>query len=125
MEQPASWLAAPQATGQNFRCPDVFCSRSFDHRASRRRLELGRGGRCRMPLVDLNLMIAAASVPGEVCRFLREAERRIERFQRTSRISDFVPSDCGRAYGVLRALAAADLAPGHLFCEWGSGFGVV
>jgi hypothetical protein len=26
---------------------------------------------------------------------------------------------------VLRALAAADVLPGNLFCEWGSGFGVV
>jgi hypothetical protein len=78
-----------------------------------------------MPLANLNLTIAANSVPGEVRRFLREAERRIERFQRTTRIWGFVPSDGGRAYGVLRALAAAHLTPGGLFCEWGSGFGVV
>jgi hypothetical protein len=36
-----------------------------------------------------------------------------------------VPSDFTRAYNVLRSLADADLAPGSLFCEWGSGFGVV
>jgi hypothetical protein len=37
----------------------------------------------------------------------------------------FVPSDFARVYGVLWAWAAGDLLPGGLFCEWGSGFGVV
>jgi hypothetical protein len=78
-----------------------------------------------MPLVDLNLLIGATAVPGDVRSFLREAERRVARFQRTSRVPGFVPSDFESAYGVLRALATAELAPGRLFCEWGSGFGVV
>jgi hypothetical protein len=78
-----------------------------------------------MPLVDVNLPIGMTAVPSEVCRFLREAERRIERFQLTGRVPGFVPCDFERAYAVLRDLAAADLAPGNLFCEWGSGFGVV
>jgi hypothetical protein len=56
---------------------------------------------------------------------LQEAERRIARFQRAGRVPAFVPSDFAGAYGVLEALAAADLASGSLFCEWGSGFGVV
>jgi hypothetical protein len=63
-------------------------------------------------------------VPGDVISFLREAERRIERFQLSNRVPGFVPSDFHRAYGVLLALAA-DLPPGSMFCEWGSGFGVV
>lgn len=78
-----------------------------------------------MPLVDLNLLIGGSTLPGDVRSFLREAQRRIERFQRDSRVPAFVASDYERAYHVLRALAAADLAPGKLFCEWGSGFGVV
>jgi len=77
-----------------------------------------------MPLVDLNLPKGGYAVPGEVRSFLREAGRRIERFQLNGRIHGFVPSDFERTYGVLRTLAA-DLTPGNLFCEWGSGFGVV
>jgi hypothetical protein len=78
-----------------------------------------------MALVDLNLSISAAALPAEVRRFLCEADRRIERFQRDCRVPGFVPSDFAGAYGVLLALAESDLAPGNLFCEWGSGFGVV
>jgi hypothetical protein len=78
-----------------------------------------------MPLVDLDLLSGGTAVPDDVSSFLREAERRVERFQRTHRIPGFVPSHFARVYGALHALAATDLAPGRLFCEWGSGFGVV
>lgn len=57
--------------------------------------------------------------------FLREADRRIERFQIERHTPGFVPSDFPSAYHALRALAAEAVAPGRLFCEWGSGFGVV
>jgi hypothetical protein len=57
--------------------------------------------------------------------FLREADRRIRRFQNGCGVPAFVPSDFRAAYAVLRDLAAAEIAPGNLFCEWGSGFGVV
>jgi hypothetical protein len=56
---------------------------------------------------------------------LREAERRIERFQIGHHIPGFVASDFVRVYSALRALAESNLAAGGLFCEWGSGFGVV
>jgi hypothetical protein len=36
-----------------------------------------------------------------------------------------VASDYSRVYEILHAVAASRLAPGNLFCEWGSGFGVV
>ena len=78
-----------------------------------------------MPLVDLDHRSRTEKLPADVRSFLREAKRRIERFQLTGRVPGFVPSDFERAYAVLRDLAAADLAPGNLFCEWGSGFGVV
>src|SRR5262249_38341669 len=41
------------------------------------------------------------------------------------RVPAFVPSDFPCAYLTLRALSETGLAPGGLFCEWGSGFGVV
>src|SRR5262245_4738654 len=78
-----------------------------------------------MPLVDLNLPVAETSLPGDVRAFLREADRRIRRFQREAHFPAFVPSDFPRAYAVLRALWESGQAPGSLFCEWGSGFGVI
>ena len=78
-----------------------------------------------MPLVDVDLAIDAAPLPGEVRRFLRDAEQRIELFQRHSPVPGFVPSDFEAGFRILRSLAATVLVPGTLFCEWGSGFGVV
>jgi hypothetical protein len=78
-----------------------------------------------MPLVNLDLSIEDCAIPDDVRAFLREAERRIEQFQRDSRVPGFVASDFEQVYRVLRTVAAADLTPGKLFCEWGSGFGVV
>jgi hypothetical protein len=78
-----------------------------------------------MSLKDLDLPIALTPLPPEVRRFLRSAERRVERFRRERPIGGFVPCDFERAYAVLHALSASHLTPGRLFCEWGSGFGVV
>ena len=78
-----------------------------------------------MPLVDLNLCIGSAALPGDVRSFLREAERRIERFQVHGRVPGFVLSDFESTFRVLRALTATAVVPATFFCEWGSGFGVV
>src|SRR5262249_41749811 len=85
---------------------------------------VSRRGR-RMSLVELNLPVDRSAIPGDVRAFLREATRRVEQFQRDSRLHAFVPSDFEGAYAALHALAESDLAPGTRFCEWGSGFGVV
>jgi hypothetical protein len=78
-----------------------------------------------MPLVEVELPVDSAAVPPEVRAFLGEADRRIEQFQATSSTPGFVPSDYVGAFGVLRSIVAANVAAGSLFCEWGSGFGVV
>ena len=78
-----------------------------------------------MPLLDLCLPTGGDAPPRVVRAFLREAGRRIDRFQRDHHLPGFVPSDYTRTYAALRALSASNLAPGNLFCEWGSGFGVV
>ncbi len=78
-----------------------------------------------MPLADLDLLISRTALPSDVRSFLREAERRIDRFQLTCQIPAFVPSEFEFAYNVLQALASAAPTFGGLFCEWGSGFGVV
>jgi len=78
-----------------------------------------------MPLVDLELPVHRDPVPADVRGFLREAGRRIRRFQRDVRVPGFVASDFAHVYRVLRALAETGMPPGQLFCEWGSGYGVV
>lgn len=78
-----------------------------------------------MCLAELDLPTNSAKVPRSVQSLLKEADRRIQCFQRDCRVPGFVPSDFGKAYAALRSLAAAELAPGNIFCEWGSGFGVV
>jgi hypothetical protein len=78
-----------------------------------------------MPLFDMDLLIDQTTAPSDVRSFLREAERRIEQFRLDCRVPGFVPSDFSQVYRVLRALALSESARGNLFCEWGSGFGVV
>ena len=78
-----------------------------------------------MPLSDVDVIEDPTPPPGDVRIFLCEARRRIERFQEEGRVPGFVASDFAVVYAALRAVAAAPLAPGNLFCEWGSGFGVV
>ena len=68
-----------------------------------------------MPLVDVELPAQRTAIPRPVLAFVREAERRIEQFQATSRSPGFVPGDYAGAYGVLTAVAAANLATGSRF----------
>ena len=80
-----------------------------------------------MPLADVKLDIPHSKLPADVDSFLSEANQRIEEFiaNRSVRISGFVPSDFDCVYFALEALADQGLATGDVFCEWGSGFGVV
>jgi predicted O-methyltransferase YrrM len=77
-----------------------------------------------MALADVKLPLDFDPLPADVGAFLEVAERRIEAFQLQAKVPGFVASDYRSVYRVLRALACANL-PGRLFCEWGSGFGVV
>jgi hypothetical protein len=78
-----------------------------------------------MPLVEVELSTARHELPGDVCAFLREAQARIDCFQRDRIIPSFVASDFTQVYAVLEYLAQVAVSPGNLFCEWGCGFGVV
>jgi hypothetical protein len=78
-----------------------------------------------MPLFDLAAPALNGAVPPEARRLIREAERRIDRFQRDCRAPAFVPSSYPAAFGVLRWLSESHVARGRRFCEWGCGFGVV
>jgi hypothetical protein len=81
-----------------------------------------------MALTTVELPLQRGPLPGIVAEFIRESQRRIDRFAESSRsepIPAFVPSDFAAAYRTLTAISSLSLATGQLFCEWGSGFGVV
>lgn len=81
-----------------------------------------------MALTTIELTLQRTLLPGNVADFIREAGQRIDDFTESSRsepIPAFVPSDFVSAYHTLEAIDRLGLATGHLFCEWGSGFGVV
>ncbi len=81
-----------------------------------------------MALDDVTLHTREDRLPSEIRKFLSEADRRIEDFTEAARnhpIPAFVPSDFTAAYWALSAIDELSLSAGSLFCEWGSGFGVV
>ena len=78
-----------------------------------------------MPLRSVPRPGPVGPIPTDIRAFLREADRRIRRYYRRYRNSAFVPCNFRGAYGILQHLAAQAEAAGTLFCEWGSGFGVV
>jgi predicted O-methyltransferase YrrM len=77
-----------------------------------------------MPLVDLPRPPREPPPPRSIRRFIREANRRIERFRRDCHVPAFVPSDFAGAYAALSFLDESGCLSGNSFCEWGSGFGV-
>jgi hypothetical protein len=78
-----------------------------------------------MPLRNVPRPGSVGPIPTDIKAFLLQADRRIRRYHRRHRNSAFVPCNFGGAYGILQHLAAQAPAAGTLFCEWGSGFGVV
>lgn len=81
-----------------------------------------------MSLVEVDVKVSTSRLSADVDRFICEATQRIDDFTENSRrqpIPAFVPSDFFAAYRVLAAIQEQSLAVGTLFCEWGSGFGVV
>ena len=81
-----------------------------------------------MPLTRLSLPDALPPPPPEVAKFIADAQSRIEAFIEShlaDPVHSIVPSDYPLVYGALFHVAGAHLAPGPLFCEWGSGAGVV
>ena len=80
-----------------------------------------------MPLIEVPLNIRERRLPRDVADFLEEADARIRGFieERQIRISGFVPSDFEPVFHALDAVVESDIACGDVFCEWGSGFGVV
>jgi hypothetical protein len=86
-----------------------------------------RCGALSVALIDLDITIERGRIPRSIDRFLHEANLRTDDYLNHSRVrpGSFVPSDFVAAYYALKAVIHQNLAPGRLFCEWGSGFGVV
>jgi len=81
-----------------------------------------------MTLTTVEFTSQRGRLPGQAAAFIKEAEQRIEEFSESTRnepIPAFVPSDFSAAYWALEATDRLSLSTGRLFCEWGSGFGVV
>ncbi len=81
-----------------------------------------------MPLEDLQLNIKAPQLSPGVEALIHEADNRIDQFLDSldgPLVSPFLPSDFRMVYATLQAIAEKKLAMGDLFCEWGSGFGVI
>ena len=79
-----------------------------------------------MSLVEVPLPERVSKLPRQVDGFLREADSRIAEDLRRRPGSDhgFVASDPVAVYHAIQQVADTNLAPGNLFCEWGSGFGL-
>jgi hypothetical protein len=81
-----------------------------------------------MALVPVNLPDRLPPPTAGEAALIADARVRIDAFveSRLDRpVHSFVPSDFAMACGALRHVATAHLAPGEVFCEWGSGAGVV
>jgi hypothetical protein len=78
-------------------------------------------------VVELEVDFPQLEPPPRIANFLDEANDRVEEFLQNVRVrqASFVPSDFNAVYDALRVIVDQSLAPGHVFCEWGSGVGVV
>jgi hypothetical protein len=80
-----------------------------------------------MALKSLTVPIKRRPIPRSIRLFLRDAEDRVNDYLANgrTRVSGFVPCDFVAAWHTLQAIVDGNLAAGQMFCEWGSGFGVV
>lgn len=78
-------------------------------------------------LVDLKIKFEPKPVPIGIADFLREADARVTEYLEHSRarVTAFVPSDFVVALSGLQSVVQLNVATGNVFCEWGSGMGVV
>ena len=78
--------------------------------------------------IELPDLRVNAPLSPEVDSLLDEADRRIDDFLHHWRgpiIENFVASDYRTVNTVLTWIVEHQLSAGHMFCEWGSGFGIV
>ncbi len=78
-----------------------------------------------MSLVPVEIIESSDPLPGEITAYLAEARARVQAFLDENRIPAFVACEFEPVYTALQWIRRTNLATGNVFCEWGSGFGVV
>ena len=80
-----------------------------------------------MALKSVTVPVRRRPVPRSIDGFLRDADDRVNDYLAHSRtrVTGFVPCDFVAAWHTLRTIVDRNLSTGQMFCEWGSGFGVV
>jgi hypothetical protein len=76
--------------------------------------------------LDLDFDLSTPALPAEVARLIQASERWWDQFfasRSHRRFPRFVPSDAALVFAALDDVTRRDLAPGRVFCEWGSGLG--
>jgi hypothetical protein len=79
-----------------------------------------------MAIEVLDLDFPTTELPLEVSRLIQESEWRLNQFytnQSHCRFPRFLPSDPALVFAAMEYVTRHDIAPGRVFCEWGSGFG--
>lgn len=78
-----------------------------------------------MALVPVEIPRISDPIPSEVETYLAEARSRISEYSDDNQAPAFVACDFEPVYEAIRSVRQTNLAAGNVFCEWGSGFGVV
>lgn len=76
--------------------------------------------------LDFDLDLSTPVLPDEVAKLIETSERRWEQFfasRSHRRFPRFLPSDEALVFAAMDEVTRRGLAPGRVFCEWGSGFG--
>lgn len=78
-----------------------------------------------MSLLQIEIPKFSDSLGESIIDYLADARARVEQFMDKNRVPAFVSCDFEPVLAGLKAIRHANLATGNVFCEWGSGFGVV
>lgn len=80
-----------------------------------------------MVLRDVQLEVDWTPLPADIKQFLLDADERVERYceNAADAYRGFIPSDYVAVYHALQAIMERQMPQGNVFCEWGSGIGVV
>lgn len=79
-----------------------------------------------MAIEELDINLCPTELPKEVARLIQESERRWDQLfarRHHRRFPRFLPSDAALVFAAMDYVTRHDLAPGRVFCEWGSGLG--
>ncbi|MFK7821367.1 MAG: hypothetical protein AB8G99_21810 [Planctomycetaceae bacterium] len=78
-----------------------------------------------MSLAVVEVIPSSDPIPDDIEAYLTVARSRAQAFIDENRVPAFVSCDFEPVYAALRSIRMANQAPGNVFCEWGSGFGIV